>query len=273
VKPLDRVVLLCTALWLTGCGSATLEFTMVDAQSGSWVWNATARIQDRGMLEYFQSDRGPIPLRFTRLAPGASELRIDAPGYQPVRRALRLNRGLNRLPDPVRMLGLEIPGLARWLVVESHEGGDIVIQLRPVGADGKAVTNHPCLDLWVGARISVQMKDGAPAQEETEQGSTRGEELFRGHLPWRWNGTPETTFRYSARIPGALIRPSTAPWRVIDYLIVVPDPLTITAAEVDALLAGLHWEDPVEMTQALAAVRGRLRWFHDTSWNVQAETR
>jgi hypothetical protein len=273
VKPLDRVVLLCAFLGLTGCGSATLEFTMVDALSGSWVWDATAHIQDRSMQEYFQSDRGPIPLRFTRLAPGASELRIEAPGYQPVRRAVRLNRGLNRLPDPVRMLGLEIPGLARWLVVESQEGGDIVIQLRPVGADDKAVTNHSCLDLWVGARISVQMKDGAPAQEETEQGSIRGEELFRGKLPWQWDGTPETTFRYSARIPGALIRPSGAPWRVIDYLIVVPDPLKITAAEVDSLLAGLHWEDPVAMTQALAAAQGRLRWYHDTSWNVEAGTR
>ncbi len=127
------------------------------------------------------------------------------------------------------------------------------------------------MDLWIGCRVSVQVKDGVPVSGETEEGAARGEELFRGQIPWTWDPAPETQFRYSARIPLAKIREHPSAYRVIDYLIVEPDPLAITRAELDDLMARVYaMSDPAAVAAALDAEKGRLRYFLDTSWNVKA---
>lgn len=257
-------------LGLAGCGGATLEFTLADATSGSFVWAATARCQDRSMPLFFQSDRGPVPQRFVDLAPGPSELVVEASGYRTARLPVRLRRGTNRPPEPVRMTGIDIPGLDHWIVTESADGRDLVVELRPVRSDGTAVLNHPCLDIRVAVLISVQEKNGTPTLEKTERGAARGKELFQGLVPWEWNASIETTFRYSLRIAGSRIASNAAPYRVIDYLVVVPNPEKITVAEVDRLLASFRWENPEAAIAGLAAERDRVRWQLVTSWNVKA---
>jgi hypothetical protein len=267
---LPLAIVVAAVLGLAGCGGTTLEFTLTDAVSGSWVWNATVRCQDHSMRLFFQSDHGPVSQRFTGLSPGACELVVEAAGYQMARLPIRLQRGANRLASPVRMIGIDLPGFDYWLIAESAEGRDVIGELRPVATDGTTVINHPCLDLWIGARISVQVRNGTPTQEKTEQGASRGEELFRGSVPWQWNDSPEKTFRYSLRIPGSRIKASSAPYRVIDYLVVVPYATRITRPEVESLMAGLHWEDPDGMVRTLTAEQGRMRWQFVTSWNVKA---
>jgi len=264
------ILAVISILGLAGCGGAVLEFTLADATSGSFVWGATARCQDRSMPLFFQSDRGPVPQRFIDLEPGPSELVVEASSYQPVRLPIRLRRGTNRLPEPVRMTGIDIPGLDHWIVTESAEGPDVVVELRPVRSDGTAVLNHPCLDIRVAVLMSVQEKNGTPTLERTDRGAARGKELFRGPVAWQWDASIEKTFRYSLRIAGSRIGSSTAPYRVIDYLVVVPNPLKITAAETDRLMAGFRWENPEEAIARLAAERDRVRWQLVTSWNVKA---
>ena len=95
---------------------------------------------------------------------------------------MKLRRGANRLSQPIEMTGFEIPNLQRFYVFERLEGGDFVSQLRPAGADGHAVVNHPCLPLRVSARVAVQVKNGKPITEAVEEGSGRGAELFSGHV-------------------------------------------------------------------------------------------
>ena len=264
------VVAMISTLALAGCGRATLEFTLADATSGSFVWAATARCQDRSLPLFFQSDRGPVPQRFVDLEPGPSELVIEAAGYRPVRLPVRLRRGTNRLPEPVRMTGIDIPGLDHWIVTESADGRDLLAELRPVRSDGTAVLNHPCLPLRVAVLITVQEKNGTPTLEKTIQGAARGKVLFQGQVPWTWNALIEKTFRYSLRIAGSRIESSAAPYRVVDYLVVTPIPEKITEAEVDRLLAGFRWENPEEAIATLAAERDRVRWQLVTSWNVKA---
>jgi hypothetical protein len=169
-------VALLGALALAGCdGRSSLELTITDAVSGGWVWDATVRIQNRSVTEYYQSDRGSVPVLIDGLSPGQAVLRVEAPYYESMSIPLTLRRGANRLPEPLRMRGLEIPGLASWIIFGSAQGGDIVGELRPVASDGSAVVNHPCLDIWVGARVSVEAKDGLPVRESTDGGWSRGD--------------------------------------------------------------------------------------------------
>ena len=143
-------------------------------------------------------------------------------------------------------------------------------ELRPVSSAGPAVINHPAMDLWIGARISVQVKDGVPVREETDTGAARGEELFRGKLQWQWDAAPETTFRYGTTIPGAEIKASSAPYRVIDYLIVVPDPAAADAGEIDRIMESI-WDLPPDGIAARLEPHeqaGTLTAYQFTSWNV-----
>jgi hypothetical protein len=250
---------------------ATLEFTVRDAVSRRWVWGAVMRAQERTIVGFFQTDAGLKTYRFTRLSPGPTTLTIDAPGYRPVAVPLSLHRGVNRRGEPIDMVGLGIPDLSKIFVFEKLEGRDIVAQLRPVSGSGGAIINHPAMDLWVGCRVSVQVKGGAPVIEETEEGSVHGRELFRGQIPWTWDPAPETQFRYSARIPGTGIADDPSNYRVIDYLIVQPDPLKITHAELADLMTRIYAiTDPEAMIAALDAEKSRLRYFVDVSWNVRA---
>ena len=250
--------------------ATTYEFVVRDAVSGNWVWDATFRLQGRVIRSHFQSDRGPRPQVFTRLQPGQATLEISAPSYVAQTIPVSLKRGENRLADPVELVGREIPDLAEWIIFESWEGGDLVQELRPASAAGPAVTNHPALDLWIGARISVQVKDGVPVREETDTGAARGAELYRAKLQWTWDATPETTFRYRASIPAAEINASSAPYWVIDYLIVVPDPTAADAGEIDRIMEQT-WELPPEAIADRLGTHeqaGTLAAYQFTSWNV-----
>jgi hypothetical protein len=229
------------------------------------------RMQARAAAGFYQSDAGLRPYRFRHLIPGNATLLISAPGYQEVSLPLRLRRGANRLNAPIDMIGLGIPDLAKFFIFEKLDAGNIVGELRPVNTSGAAVVNHPCMDLWIGCRVSVQMRNGAPVREETKAGSERGEELFRGEVPWKWDPAPEKQFRYSVRIPGARMREDPSLFRVIDYLIVVPDPLKITRAELGDLMSRVYaLADVSRIAAALDAERGRVRYFIDVSWNVKA---
>ena len=258
-----------TALWLRA--DTTLAFTVRDAVSGRWVWTASMRVRDRTRIGFYQSDAGLRPYRFTHLTPGKATLVISAPGYQEVSVPLTLRRGANTLPTPVSMTGLGIPDLAGFYVFERIDAGDIVGELRPVDGAGATIVNHPCMDLWVGCRVSVQVKNGVPASEEMDQGAARGRQVFQAEIPWAWDPALETQFRYSVRIPGARMERDPSRYRVIDYLIVEPDPLKLTRAELGALMERLYAiSDPTRLTAALDAESGRLRYFVHTSWNVKA---
>jgi len=249
----------------------SLEFRLEDSVSRKWVWDATARLQDRVSRIFFRSDAGPIPFVFTHLKQGRSTLTITAPGYESVFVPVRLTRGANRLAQPIEMRGLEIPDLKGFVVFEQPSGGGIIAQLRPLGADGRAVQNHPCLDIRVSCRVSIQAKNGVPIQEPMDSGSSRGETVFQGSIPWEWDAMPETVFRYTARIPGNRIRPDPSLYRVIDYLIIVPDPRGITSEEMDTLAAqASQLEKTDELEAFLDKEKGRVRYFLDTSWNVKA---
>lgn len=262
----------CVALAVyirTASFDTSLSFRFEDSVSRNWVWDATVRLQDRVSRIFYQSDAGPVPFVFTHLKRGRSTLTIVAPGYEPVSVPVRLTRGANRLAQPIELHGVQIPDLNGFVVFERPAGGDIIAQLRPLGTDGRAVQNHPCLDIRVSCRVYVQVQNGKPVQEPVDSGSSRGQEVFKGNIPWEWDSMPETVFRYTARIPGALTRADPSLYRVIDYLILVPDPRLITPNEMDAVMARAVQIDTTDELRAFLDKEKRIRYFIDTSWNVK----
>lgn len=278
-------IFVVAALLLASCSETTLLFQVQDSVSGAWVWEATARIQDRILTSYYQTDAGPILQKMTHLLPGAATLAVSAPGYQSVSVPVTLRRGKNRLAAPIALVGDVIPGLATFSVFESMESGDFSIQMRPLDAAGKAILNHPCIELWVGSVVSEQALDGAPVRAEGSLGATRGATLFRGVVPWSWDAKPESLFRYTARLSSSDMIAAPSLYRVIDYLIAVPDPALITHEELSSRMAsawsagGLVAGNPTRsgapvmeanLAAALASLKGRVRFFLITSWDVRA---
>jgi hypothetical protein len=243
----------------------TLEFQVHDEVSGQWVWDATAVAEDREMRLYYQSDHGPKPQVFSRLTPGETRLEISAPSYITVSVPVMLRRGKNHVERPIELVGYEIPGLNRWIMFEEWVGNRIMVEMRPLDEDGRAVINHPSLDLWVAARISVQ--EGAPTDTS---GGRRGAELFAGQIDWQWDSAPESLFRYTASIPAARIQPTSEPLWVIDYLVVVPDPRRVRRDRVQAIM-GPALAAPADTIPALLESYerdGLFRSYSYTAWNV-----
>lgn len=251
--------------------TASLTFRLHDAVTGSWVWDAEIRSQDRVMRSFYQSDRGPVPLTFTNLTPGSSVLEISAPGYIPVAVPVELSRGSNTLSEPIELRGYEIPNLAQFVVVDRRTAAGIEQEFRPVALDGRAIRNHPGLKTWIMARVAVQLTDGIPARRPTEIGSTRGEELFRGQLEWEFDGAPERLFRYTSRIPGSEIRANRDPLWVVDYLIVTVDPRSAGSERVEQIMDSVL-SLPLEAIEPYLSgyvEDGILRAHAFTSWNLQ----
>ena len=252
----------------------TLEFQVRDAVSGNWIWDSTIKFQDREFRGFYQSDRGPIDYQFTHLETGNWDLEISAPAYQTVTIPVTIKKGANRIDKPIELAGYEIPDIDHFIIFEERVGGDIVIEIRPVGTDGQAVINHPCINLLIGCRISEQLRGGLYVQEPTEEGSERGKVLFAGEIEWQWDPTPETTFRYSARIPGSRISNHGVPYSVIDYLLILPDSRKITKKELAELM-----KDAPQLHDIEALINFlddyKDRFFYDiyTSWNVEGVVR
>ena len=235
----------------------TLEFRIRDRVSTGAVWNATATLQDRFLRSWYAGDGDTLV--FSRLNPGEATLEVSAPDYRSVSVPVTLRRGRNRIDEPIDLTGLRIPGLSHFMVSEDASGSDLYATLWPLSSEGPAVVNHPALELWIGARISAQ-RDGA----------IRGETLFAGEIEWSWNSSRKALARYRARIPLEQIEAGGATLFVIDYLVIVPDPLVIERDEVAAIVTAA-WTDrePASLPAYLSRYADRFDFYLHTSWNLR----
>lgn len=233
---------------------------MRDRVSRGAVWNATVTLQNRFLRTYYAG--GGETLVFTRLDPGAATLDVSAPDYQSVSVPVTLRRGRNRIDEPIDLIGLRIPDLSHFIVSEDLSGSNPHAAIWPISSRGPAVVNHPALDLWIGARISTAAASSA--------GATRGETLFAGEIEWSWDHSPNALSRYRARIPLEEIEESGGVTFVIDYLLIVPDPLAIERDEVAAIVtaAWTELDEPASLEPYLAQYVDRFDYYVHTSWNL-----
>ena len=263
-------VFIAASVWLkTGAFDTTLEFQARDAISKAWVYDFTAVLQNRTIRGFYQSDSGLSVYRFKKLQRGTWEMKVTAPFYGERTVPINLKRGKNVLDEPVEMEGYTIPGLKRFYVFSEPKNGDLVLELRPVGSDGRAIVNHPCLDIWIGCRVSVQIKDGVFIQEPTREGSTYGTVLFSGQVPWEWDPAPHITFRYRATLSLDEVKSHQAPYWVLDYLIIVADPRKISRDTIDTIVGrDVYGAGFQELGTALDSYSDELQYFIYRSWNV-----
>lgn len=248
----------------------TLQVTVRDAVNKQWVWDTSITIQDRVINCYYQSDQGPVPQTFTHLRRGESQLTVTAPSYETVTVPVTIGRGATVIEEPIEIEGYEIPGLTRFIIFEKVEGGDLAMELHLVGEDGKAIAQHPCVDLWIGCVVSEQLIDGTYVTEPVDSGSTRGKTLYMGEVDWSYDTEPGTIFRYTGHLPGKQMEPTEASFLVIDYLLIVPDARKISKEEVEQLVAeGSEKAGLESLEEHLLKEDERIDVYMFTSWNVE----
>jgi hypothetical protein len=242
-----------------------LAFQVKDSVSGGWVWDVEAVLQDKVINGFYQSDQGLITYTFTNLTPGTAQLTIDAPYYQPQTLDVSLKRGKNKLEEPIALVGLEIPDLANFLAFENPLVNGWEITIRPVSQDNKAILDHPALDIWVGVRVSTW---SAELTQSFEVLQTR-QVVYNGPLAWLWDSFPETQFRYQGYLPYADLLPLPTQSYVMEYLVVVPDPLRITKEEFATITSQIEVLPLDDIESFLETFQGRISVFTDISWDVR----
>jgi hypothetical protein len=252
-----------------------LIFQVQDAVSNAFVWDATVTLQNREMRLFYQSDRGPVPLVFDHLTPGTATLAVSAPDYIGQELTVRLHPGTNRLPAPIALIGAEIPGLDRFSMFETATDPVISVEIRPIDAAGKAIIDHPCMNLWIGARVSQEVVGDVPVSAQVDSGARRGRTIFVGKIPWTWDAAPSSDFRYHATIARSSLLDAT-PYLVIDYLVIVPVPGRIDPGTIDAFMKVAPDLSKTEDLAAYLTAHGDGSDFHSyfsTSWNVPSAPR
>jgi hypothetical protein len=249
----------------------TLEFKISDKVSKAWVWNAEIKLENRFMKSYYQSDRGLIAYTFTHLKPGSSNIEIQAPSYENTTIPVKIGWGKNTIKTPIELTGYEIPGIAEVFVYKDRESDKLLLNPRAIDKDGKGIGRHPCLDMWFGIKISVQVKNGVMVREPVETGSERGEELFRGKLDWEWDSNPDTYYRYISSLDKSRVKKNNAPYNVYDYIVAFRDPRKISKQEMDEKLdKTIQMNDPVQVKQLLDGFGDKIIYFLISDWNQPA---
>jgi hypothetical protein len=245
----------------------TLEITVQDAVSSSWVWGVTARAQDRTTIAFVTTH-----LQITGLRPGETTLEVVAPSYEPVSVPIRLHRGSNVLATAVALTGIELPGLVSFACFFKDTPGTLSVELQPVDAEGAAITHHPVMDLAVGCIIREQkLHGGGFSREPSVAEPARGTLLYRGPMEWRWDDSPDTVTRYQASLPFDSVPRGPSSFWYVDCVVIVPDPRAITPGEAaDLLDEALAIDDQSARERFLAAQAPRARGFTISTWNVVA---
>lgn len=266
-KATTIIVLLCIIL-IAGLSlrnsEASLVFQVQDLVSDAWVWDMHARVQDKELHGYFQSDDALIEYQFTNLKPGETELHISAPNYESVTIPLELKRGVNRIVEPVELKGLAIPSLAGFYVFENAVQNGWELTIRPVTKDNRAISLHPAIDIWIGAKVS----SWDPLLPMTIENLDKQPILYNGNLDWDWDIYPETQFRYTSFLPFNVLPVDTGSSYAIEYLILVPNLQEIDYEEFHKLTHDIPSMDTDTVTEYLDSLGTKVTYYADISWDV-----
>jgi len=265
------VIIAAIVFFLTLKLDTYLQIMVVDSVSKAWVWNADITIDGKYTRAFYQSDSGTRTYTFTNLAPGTYDLTIKAASYTPKTIPVKIQSGKNVIAAPIELTGYEIPGIKEMFVYKDRDADNLLLSPRPLDKDGKGIGTHPCLNMWFGLRISVQMKNGVFVKEPNEIGSDRGEELFSGKLEWKWDPYPDEYYRYKITLPKVKVKKHNAPYNVYDYVIVLPDPRKIAKAELDSQMdQAIGSGQLFEIKKVLDGLGDKVTYYISSDWNQPA---
>lgn len=242
---------------------ATLSFEVRDAVSRSWVWDSTARLQNRVIRGFYSTSYS-----FTHLRPGTFDLTVSAPHYEPASVRVRIRAGRTNTIAPISLVGYEIPDFSRLTVASNRGARGLELHITAVDTSGNLIKVFPCLDLRITVRVSVQLKGGAPSLTPSKEGAERGARLFQGKVDWTWNPAPDAVYRYNAVVPG--ISPDAGPYVVVDYVVLIPNPRKISSPELEALTGEiLQMNDERALADSLRPYMDKVKMESGSLWNIR----
>lgn len=246
------VLIIFFIVFFTGRGlPTTLEMKVLDAVSKSWVYNTSIRCQNR-VIRGFKS----LSYTFKNIKTGRHVLSVSAPYYESKEIPVTIHHGKNTLQEPIELTGHIIPDLDSISIFEKKQNDDMFIDIRLIGKDGHAIVDHPCLPIRILTRISAQLADGEYDLYQEGMSLDRGKLLFFGEAGWIWNTGLTATYRYSASIPIRNIAVTPAPYWIVDYLILFPNPLSITPEQMESIVQRIYSFDETEkLTSYLAEIK------------------
>ncbi len=243
-----------------------LEFRLQDSISKSMVWDAEITFQNKVINTFFQIEEGEKTYVLTNLEKGDWELVVKSPYYQTEKIVVSLKSGKNQIDNPISMKGLEIPGLDRFIIVENKIETDLLAELRAIDIDGNSIKNHPALNIAVLVQISEQKGKG--------KDYSRGNRLYYDIAPWTWNNSFNKAYRYEIKIPLSRIDNNKFKLMIIDYLIIVPNPLNLSEKRFNQILADVKEFDTVEKVFShLDSFKDQLNYYITTSKDVNGESK
>ena len=245
--------------------STTLSLTLKDAVSKSWVYNSTIRLQNRVIRGYKSTS-----FTFKNIKTGKHLLSVSAPNYESKEINVNIHSGKNVLKEPIELKGVKIPDIESISIFEKKKDDDIFIDIRLVGKDGHAITDHPCLPIRVIINISAQLVNGEYDRYREGDSLARGKQLYAGEAKWIWNTGLSATYKYSAFIPVGDILPTPAPYWIIAYLIILPNPLEMSEEEVEEIVQKVYSiDDPQKLTGYLSGLTDTLDYYFTIKPNVE----
>ena len=255
------------AAFLWARAPATLSFEVRDAVSRSWVWDSTVRLQTRVIRGFYSTS-----YFFTHLRPGTFDLTVSAPHYEPTTVRVRIRAGRTNTVAPISLVGYEIPDFSRLTVAANRGARGLELQMTAVDATGNLIKVFPCIDVRIAARVSVQLRKGAPALTPSTEGAERGTMLFQGKVDWTWNPATDAVYRYDAVVPG--VPPDAGPYVVVDYVVLIPDPRKISSQDVDALTSELLRINDARTVDAFVRlsmdkVKNKVKMETGSLWNIR----
>ncbi len=245
--------------------TTTLTFKVMESVGESWVWDFEAKIQNKTVTGYFQSDRGPKTYQFTNLKSGNSTLTVTAPSYRSVEIPVQLKKGNNTIPVPIVMDAYEIEGLAKFFAFEQKVEDGWDISLRAATSEHAAILYHPPLDI----RLYVQVYSWNRNDQSDWDKLLAEQSLYYGQIPWSWDTTLESQFRYVAHLDYSLLARQTVSACTIKYLILIRDPDKTTPELFEDTAKKL--DSMRNIDQALAYLDQQaptIPYYTDISWDV-----
>lgn len=149
-----------------------VEGTLVDGLSQGPVWNATIILDGRSTVKFLGTE-----FKLSKIAPGDYHIKVSAPNYLDIEKAISVKRGRNVVDMAMESTG--IPDLAGILAFAEPLEKGLRVEIRFTDQKGVAITNHPAIKCRL--EVVLYLREGIEAP------FTKSRKIFEGPLDVLWD--------------------------------------------------------------------------------------
>lgn len=215
----------------------TVYGVVIDNITGAAVYGAEISLKGKIQKTFFSPG-----FKFTNLESGTATLNIQAVGYKPCSREVRIGRGLTTL-EPISLKAFEIPDLSKSFIFPRNLNEKSFFEIRLADSRNRGIINPPGMRLRLLARIYPQI--GVKEKAHV----INSEILWQGILSVKWNGNKYLGHKYYAPIDYTAIDFKNYKYAFVECLLLIPADENITEEEMDHFaesIIKLNSEDKIE---------------------------